>query len=116
MPEQASRIAITTIASTPVAIETTPGLVVLDTGSSEFEMIGAKESLSEHIGDLTALIKKTAAGLVESINGIELAVRPKKIEAEFSCGFSIEAGIWYISKGSATGAIKVKLEWQPSTT
>lgn len=116
MSEQISQIAIATIASTPIAIETTPGLVGFDTGSSEFEMIGAKEALSEQMGDLTALIKKTAVGLVESISAIEVAVRPKKVEAEFSIGFSLEAGFWYISKGSANGAIKVKLEWQPSTT
>lgn len=116
MSEQINRITITTIASTPIAIETTPGLAAFDENSSEFEMVGAKERLSESIGDLNALIKRTTTGLVESINSIEQAVRPKKVEAEFSIGFSAEAGFWYVAKGSATGAIKIKLEWQTSTT
>lgn len=111
MPEQNNQIAITTIASGPIAIETTPDLAVADT-NSEFVKVGAKDRLLESIGDLSALIKKTATGLVESINSIEQAVRPKKIEAEFSIGFSAEAGFWYVAKGSATGAIKIKLEWQ----
>jgi hypothetical protein len=113
MSEQLNNIAITTVASTPIAIETTPGLAAFAKGSSDFELIGAKP-LPEHVGELTALIKNTATALVESINSIEQAVRPKKIEAEFSVGFSIEAGFWYVAKGSATGAIKVKLEWEPT--
>jgi hypothetical protein len=111
MSDQVGRIAKATIASAPIAIEVTPGLAALDAGSSEFEMIGARESLSEHLSDLSALIKTTASGLVESINSIEQAVRPKSVEAEFSVGFSAEGNFWFVAKGSATGAIRVKLEW-----
>lgn len=114
MPEQQNQIAITTIASTSIAIETTPGLAAFEKSGSDFEMIGAKQPLPERIGELTALIKNTAAALVESINSLEQAMRPKTVEAEFSVGFSIEAGFWYVAKGSATGAIKVKLQWEPA--
>jgi hypothetical protein len=94
-----------------LAIEITPNVAVIEQRASDLEMVGAGPNLSDRVGDLTAVINKTAVALVESISSLEQLMRPDKVEAEFSIGFSAEAGFWYIAKGVASGAMKVKLEW-----
>jgi hypothetical protein len=73
---------------------------------------GAGDALAERIGDLTTLINKTALAIVSGVGSIAEAGRPKKIDAEFSVAFSGEAGIWYITKASASTSIKVTLHWE----
>ena len=112
MPDQTTTLSITTIAATPIAVETTRGLPLDPEQAADFEMIGARERLSASIGDLQALVKETATALVDSINSLEQALRPKSVEAEFSISLSAEAGLWYLAKGATTGSIKVTLAWQ----
>lgn len=112
MINQATGIAVTTFNSQSIAVEITPNIPISEQRSSDVELIDTGTSLSERVGDLTDLIHKTATGLIESIGSLAEAARPQKVSAEFSMSFSAEAGFWYVAKGSATGALKVVLEWQ----
>lgn len=111
MSDSSNQVAITVIGSTPIAIEITPHSTVIDERSSGVELVDSGMGLSDRLGDLTTLITRTAAVLSDSIGSMADSVRPTKVEGEFSIAFSAEAGFWYIAKGSASGAIKVKLEW-----
>jgi hypothetical protein len=112
MINQTTGIAVTTFNLQSIAVEITPNMPISEQSESDVELIDTGTTLSERVGDLTALIHKTATGLVDSIGSLPDAARPKKVAAEFSMSFSAEAGFWYVAKGSATGAIKVVLEWQ----
>jgi len=113
MNQDTSSVAVTVVDSGVIAVEITPNVAVTEQRDSDLEMIGTGPDLSERVGDLTAVVKKTASALAESFVSLEQAMRPEKVEAEFSIGFSAEAGFWYIAKGVATGTMKVKLEWHP---
>ncbi len=108
---QTTSVAIATVCSNEIAIENTAVTVVAQ-ADGDTELIDSGVDLSDRLGDLTALIRKVASGLVHSIESLPPEAKPKKVEAEFSISFSAEAGFWFIAKGSAGGGIKVTLEWQ----
>lgn len=107
---KSNRVVVTMVGSVPLAIEVDTHAII-EENFSGVEMVDSGPGLTDRLGDLTALITRTAAVLTETIGSMADSVRPTKVEGEFSIAFSAEAGFWYIAKGSASGAIKVKLEW-----
>jgi len=87
------------------------------------EIIGSKArgrqtqstGITEDVSDAYDRAKRIIYDIAEDIGQqlVETAdsIKPKKLEIEFSMGFSAEGGIWIIS-GKANAGLKVKMVWE----
>lgn len=70
----------------------------------------------DRLHDLGASLTRTCAGLYRAVNAATDPVRPDEIELEFGIKLGGEAGIPFVSKGTAEASIVVTLRWGGGVT
>lgn len=103
------------IGSTPVLVEvddgSPEGLIQANSGGAstrEKTSSGSPNKLSGSVQQIDGLVSALAGQLVDGVSKLG----PDEWSVEVNIGFKGEAGIPFITKGEANGAVKVSLKWK----
>jgi hypothetical protein len=96
-----------------VLIEIEPNLVALEGPLGDGEIAGAAEKVVGHLRD----IGRSAADVCNEVYGNALdalkVAKPSELALEFGLTLGGEAGIPFVSKGTAEATFKITATWSP---